>query len=429
MKKKVLLGLIGLGAFAALYFFIFEDYGKKHIPESGPIIEKVKEPKKLYGFIIDSMNVVEDNIKPNENLSEILEKYNVPYQKVVELANASKDVFDVRKMVVTKKYTIICYNDSLNTAKAMIYEPNAYEYIVYHLEDSIYVEKFEKEVAFVEKEFAGTIELSLAASIDKRGGSPALTNAMVDVLAWQIDFYRLQKGDQYKIIYDEKQVDSTAIGIDKIKAVYMQHEGNDYYAFYFNQGTGVDYFDDEGNSVRKAFLKYPLEFTRISSRYSGSRFHPVQKRWKAHKGTDFAAPKGTPIRTVGDGVVTQAEYSKFNGNFVKIRHNSTYSTQYLHMSKIATGIRAGVKVKQSQVIGYVGATGLASGNHLCYRFWKNGKQVDALKENIPPSEPISEENKDAYKNIRDALKIQLGKMEVVALSSDTINSKEPVLTQ
>lgn len=424
MKNKAILGLIGLGAIITIYL-IFEDYGKKHIEETGPLPIEVKQPKMLYGFVVDSMIVTVDRIKRNENLSEILNRHNVPYQKVVELAHASKDVFDVRKMVVSKKYTMICYPDSLHTAKVMVYEPNAYEYIVYNLEDSVSVQRFEKEIVYIEKEFSGTIEKSLAVSIDKRDGSPALTNAMVDVLAWQVEFYRLQKGDKYKIIYNDKQVDSVSIGIDKIKAVYMEHEGNDYYGFFFDQGTGIDYFDEEGNSVRKAFLKYPLEFTRISSRFSGNRYHPVQKRWKAHKGTDFAAPKGTPIRSVGDGVVTHAEYSKFNGNYVKIRHNSTYSTQYLHMSRIGKGIRRGVKVKQSQVIGYVGATGLAAGNHLCYRFWKNGVQVDALKENIPPAEPISKENIEKYNVVRDSFKVQLDNMKYSILQADTVGTTQP----
>jgi murein DD-endopeptidase MepM/ murein hydrolase activator NlpD len=150
-------------------------------------------------------------------------------------------------------------------------------------------------------------------------------------------------------------------------------------------------------------LKYPLEFSRISSRYSGRRYHPVQKRYKAHRGTDFAAPKGTPIRSVGDGIIVEARYKKYNGNYVKVKHNSTYSTQYLHMSKIASGIRPGVKVKQGQTIGFVGSTGLATGNHLCYRFWKNGVQIDALKVKLPPSEPVSEDNKASFIARRDQL--------------------------
>ena len=190
--------------------------------------------------------------------------------------------------------------------------------------------------------------------------------------------------------------DGKVIGIGEIKGIYFEHFNAPYYAVPFDQGEGLDYFDQEGKSLRKALLKYPIEFTRISSRYSRNRFHPVQKRWKAHLGTDFAAPTGTPIRSVGDGTVLEAQYTKFNGYYVKIRHNGTYTTQYLHMSRIASGIRSGVRVRQGQWIGNVGSTGLATGAHLCYRFWRNGVQVDALRVNLPPSAPIKNDFADAF---------------------------------
>ena len=366
----------------------------------------------LYGFEVDSLILIEGRIKRNQNLSEILDDYNISRKTIHDLAIASKPVFDVRKIVVNRKYTLICYPDSLKTAKAMIYEPSATEYVVFNLEDSITVKKVEKEIVTREKEIAGTIELSLAVTIDELGESPQLTNDFVDVFAWQIDFFRLQKGDHFKIIFEEKLVDDEVIGIGTIKAAFFEHFGNDFYAYYFDQGSGIDYFDEEGNSLRKAFLKYPLDFTRISSRYSGNRFHPVQKRWKAHRGTDFAAPRGTPIRSVGDGIVTDARYGVNNGNFVKIKHNATYTTQYLHMSKIASGIRPGVKVKQGQTIGFVGSTGLARGNHLCYRFWKNGVQIDALKVKLPPSEPIAAENKSDFESVRDMFRIRLDSIQI-----------------
>lgn len=375
----------------------------------------VAKPTLLYGFEIDSMEVIEGRIKRNQNLSEILMNYNISYQKIHELAINSKPVFDVRKIVSNRKYTLICYPDSLKTARAMIYEPSAMEYIVFNLDDSVTVERVEKEVVLVEKRLAGVINRSLAVSISELGESPQLTNDLVDVLAWQIDFFRLQKGDKFKVIFEERQVENESIGIGKIKGVYMQHFGHDYYAYFFDQGNGIDYFDDEGHSIRKAFLKYPLDFTRISSRYSGNRFHPVQKRWKAHRGTDFAAPKGTPIRSVGDGIVIDARYGVNNGNYVKIKHNATYTTQYLHMSKIASGIKTGVKVKQGQTIGFVGSTGLARGNHLCYRFWKNGVQIDALKVKLPPSEPIYEKNKMSFEAERDDIKLELDSIEFTSL--------------
>ncbi|HZI25990.1 MAG TPA: peptidoglycan DD-metalloendopeptidase family protein, partial [Chryseolinea sp.] len=194
-----------------------------------------------------------------------------------------------------------------------------------------------------------------------------------------------------------------AVGIKQINGIYFEHFSHPYYAFPFDQGEGLDYFDEEGKSLRKALLKYPIEFTRISSRYTMKRFHPVQKRWKAHLGTDFAAPKVTPIRAVGDGLVEEAQYRSNNGNYVKIRHNGTYTTQYLHMSGIASGVRAGTRVRQGQTIGYVGSTGLATGNHLCYRFWKNGVQVDALKAELPPSQPVKKEYLESFESVKTEL--------------------------
>jgi murein DD-endopeptidase MepM/ murein hydrolase activator NlpD len=225
---------------------------------------------------------------------------------------------------------------------------------------------------------------------------------VVDILAWQVDFQRLNKGDEIKIIYEEMQVEGKSIGIGQIKGIYFRYGQKEVYAIPFNQGEGLEYFDENGNSLRKALLKYPIEFTRISSRYSMRRFHPVLKVNRPHLGTDFAAPTGTPVRSVGDGVVVEATYTANNGNYVKIRHNSTYTTQYLHLSKIAPGIKAGVSVKQGQWIGNVGSTGLATGPHLCYRFWKNGVQIDALKAELPSALPIHPKHREAFNQVKEA---------------------------
>jgi murein DD-endopeptidase MepM/ murein hydrolase activator NlpD len=373
------------------------------------------EPNKLYGIVIDSMQVTEGRVKRNQFLSQILSAHNVPYQKIHALSVASKSVFDVRKIAAHKKYTVISYLDSIKTPKAFIYEPNLTEYVVFNLEDSVTVEHITKEVITKDREVAGIIEASLAVTIDELDISPQLTNDFVDVFAWQVDFFRLQKGDRFKVIYEEKLVDEQPVGIGRIKGIYFEHFSNGYYAFHYDQGSGVDYFDEEGNSLRKALLKYPLEFTRISSRYSGNRFHPVQKRWKAHRGTDFAAPKGTPIRAVGDGIVVEAKYGKYNGRYVKIRHNSTYTTQYLHMSRIASSMKPGQKVKQGQTIGYVGSTGLAKGNHLCYRFWKNGVQIDALRVDLPPSEPIEASHYNDFEIARNEI---MNRLDVISFPEE-----------
>lgn len=354
------------------------------------------EPSVLYGMIVDSLQVIEDKIRPNQNLSEILSIYNVPSTLIHQIAHVSKSVFDVRKIAPNRKFTILCENDSIKTVRAFVYEPNPMEYVVFNIKDTVIVYKETRPIQLVEKTIMGQISNSLWESMMEAGASAELSSELSDVFAWQIDFFRIQKNDHFKVIYEDKIVDGKSVGVGRIIAAEFGHMGNNFYAFYYDQGSGIDYFDEQGNSLRKAFLKSPLKYSRISSRFSLKRFHPVQKRYKAHLGTDYAAPRGTPIMSVGEGVIAEAGYGQYNGNYVKVRHNSTYSTQYLHMSKIASGIRPGTKVKQGQIIGYVGSTGLASGPHLCFRFWRNGSQVDALRVKLPASEPIKTEHKESY---------------------------------
>ncbi len=385
--------LFSLSLFLEYYRGLPIDTNRQEIAEIDIIPEIIPhEPEVLYGIVVDSLNVVEGKFKRNQNISEILSQYNISQQKIFDLANASKKVFDVRKIKANNKYVIIHNGDSLKTAKALIYEPSKVEYVVFNLDDSVTVEYHKKQVKIIEKTAIGVIEKSLALSMTELGLSPQLTNDFADVFAWQVDFFKLFPGDKFKVIYEEEVVDGETVGLGKIVGAYFQHHNQSNYAVYFDQGNGADYFDEEGKSLRKQLLKFPLSFTRISSRYTRRRYHPIIQRYRAHLGTDFAAPHGTPIRSVGEGTVTEARYSKYNGNYVKIKHNGIYSTQYLHMLKIARGIRPGVKVKKGQNIGYVGKTGLARGNHLCFRFWKNGVQVDALRIQIPPSEPITKEN-------------------------------------
>ncbi|MCU0356374.1 MAG: peptidoglycan DD-metalloendopeptidase family protein [Cyclobacteriaceae bacterium] len=368
---------------------------------------QLKEPTFLYGMVVDDHLIVEDRVKRNQYLSDILRSHNVPVHLINQLTTLPRDIFDVRRIVPNKKYTLIYPPDSASMPKAFVYEPNAIDYVVLWFGDKLSVDACQREVTVVEKTISGVINSSLSQTINEMGISHELTNKFVDIFAWQVDFQRLQRGDQFKLIYEELQVEEQTIGIRQIKGIYFNHFGNGYYAIPYDQGNGLDYFDEEGKSLRKALLKYPIEFTRISSRYSGSRFHPVLKVNKAHLGTDFAAPTGTPIRSVGDGVVEEAQFKSNNGNYVKIRHNATYTTQYLHMSKIAPGIKPGVRVRQGQWIGNVGSTGLATGPHVCYRFWKNGVQVDALRVELPPSEPILDSHKEEYARQRDEVIRQL----------------------
>ena len=338
------------------------------------------------------MNVQESYVKRNQKFTDLFEGSFVKPEVLNQLTLLPKNVFNFKKITSSKKYTLIHHTDSLKTAVALVYEPNPVEYVVFHLKDSLIVESHEREITTEQKSVTGVITTSLYETIDAMNISRELTNKFVDVFGWQVDFQHLQRGDRFKLIYEENSVDGLPISIGRILGVYFEHSGRGFYAFPFDQGNGVDFFDEEGKSLRKVLLKYPIEFTRISSRYSYSRFHPIAKVFRAHLGTDFAAGTGTPIRSVGDGVVLEAKYTSNNGNYVKIRHSGTYSTGYLHMSRFAHGIRAGSHVSQGQTIGYVGSTGLATGPHLCYRFWRNGVQVDALRVDLPPSKPVETKN-------------------------------------
>lgn len=424
MKKRIA-GLLAFSAIAMGVLFL-----NRYLPEvasAKPETAEVsadtialpvaKEPTVLYGMVIDNSVVIEDKIKRNQRLGEILQPYNVSSTLLHKITTLSKDIFDVRKIAADKKYTVICNEDSLKTAKAFVYEPNAIDYVVFNFEDST-VNVYQKEVVSVEKTITGVIHSNLSETLEKMGISHELTNKFVDIFGWQVDFQRLQKGDKFKLIFEENQVAGQSVGIKQIKGIYFEHFGSPLYAIPFDQGEGLSFFDANGKSMRKALLRYPIEFTRISSRYTMSRFHPVRKIWKAHLGTDFAAPTGTPIRSVGDGIVEEAHYKSNNGNYVKIRHNGTYTTQYLHMSKIASGVRAGTRVSQGQTIGYVGSTGLATGPHLCYRFWKNGVQVDALKVELPPTEPVKKENLEAFEKVKNDLVQQLESIPFEEISND-----------
>ena len=371
--------------------------------------------KILFGIPVDSFLIIENTIKRNQFLGEILSDYQVTDKEIHDLSIKAKDIYDVRRLEARKKYTLLCTNDSLPKAAYFIYEPNPIDFVVYKIKDSIEVSFNQKKIDTVKTAAAGIIESSLWVTMTEAGADPLLIHSLSEVFAWQVDFYRIQKSDRFKVLYEQLYVDDEKAGIGKIIGAYFNHHEEDYYAVYFNQGSGISYFDEKGQSLQKQFLRSPLRYKRISSRYTRRRYHPVLKRYKAHLGTDYAAPTGTPIRTVGDGIVEEARYSQYNGRYVKIRHNSVYSTQYLHMSKFGSGIKEGVKVSQGQIIGYVGSTGLANGPHLCFRFWKNGQQVDALNIKLPPSEPVAEEMKGAYEVVKNRVLAELDSIQYQVL--------------
>jgi murein DD-endopeptidase MepM/ murein hydrolase activator NlpD len=428
---------IGLAILIAVSLFVFItaaqtiSFKSPSLPtaekEPTPAPEKVvKKPAPvIFGIPTDTLEIVEGTVERGENLSQILASFNISPTTIDQLARKSKNVFNVRRINANRNYIILHAQDSAQTARYFIYEPNEVEYVIYDLNGELDVRIEKREVEVVERAIAGFIERSLFESILAAGGSPQLVNHFADIYAWRLNLSRLQPGDHFKLIYDEKIVNGNVIGFGKIKAAYFEHEGKPLYAIAFDQdGKKGGYYDQDGKSLKKAFLREPLEYSRISSRFTMNRFHPVQKRYKPHLGTDFAAPRGTPIRTVGDGVVLEAAFTKGNGYYVKIKHNNTYTTQYLHMSKFAKGIKKGSRVQQGQTIGYVGSTGLATGPHLCYRFWKNGKQVDALKVNLPAAHPIDKKFKTAFEELKAEVEGKMLAIELEGLQPQELLASE-----
>ncbi|MBM3169121.1 MAG: peptidoglycan DD-metalloendopeptidase family protein [Bacteroidetes bacterium] len=363
-------------------------------PQADSLALAKANEKFLFGINVTGLEIIEGTVSKNQTLATILSPFNVPYQLIDEIAKKSAEVFDVRGIAVDKKFTVLTSPNS-SKAEFFIYEPNPAEYVVFDL-DSAKVYRAEKPSELRKREIGGIIESSLYTAMVAKGISPELIDEFADLYGWSVDFQSLQKGDVFKVVFEEKLVEGQVVSVSGIQMAFFQHLGTPMHAIPFEQNSQLTFFDQNGKSFKKAFLRDPLKYTRISSRYNLNRFHPVQKVYKAHLGTDYAAPTGTEIRTVGDGTVIEATYSSANGNFVKIKHTDTYTTQYLHMSKIGRNIRRGARVKQGEVIGYVGSTGLATGPHLCFRFWKNGKQEDWLQEVIPPSEPISQANLQAF---------------------------------
>lgn len=410
--KKAVLTLLNTTLILVLGVFLYSCSDNSNtIIEEEAVEEVVYVPTLEYGIETDSFTVYKDVIKPNEFLSIILNKYHLSGADIHNLAIQSEKVFNVNKFRAGKSYTVMCSKDSTGEAKCFIYEPNATDYVVFDMRaDTLAIYKGQKEVTTIIKTASGTITSSLYQTLVNSKVSPVLAIEMANVYAWTIDFYRIQKGDWFQIIYEEKQIDGESIGVGKVLAANFNHYGNDYFACYFEQDSIGDYFDVEANSLRRAFLKSPLKYGRLTSGFTMRRFHPVQKRNKPHLGTDYAAPRGTPIMSTGDGVVIASAYAKYNGNYVKIRHNSTYTTQYLHMSKRAA--KVGQRVTQSDVIGFVGSTGLATGPHVCYRFWKNGSQTNHLKEDFPPSKPVEPKHLSAYKKVLQNYQLQLEKVEL-----------------
>ena len=368
-----------------------------------------------FGYTLNNFTVKKDTVKSGDSFGSILKNNNLFYPQIYNIVQKAKKVFDVRKINIGKPYTILFSKDSLKTPKVFIYQPNLIDYVVVSLTDSLWAEKKSKAVELLEFEAEGVITSSLSETMEEKKLSPLLSNELSEIYAWTIDFFRLEKGDNFKIIYSAKFVDdSIYVGLNRIHSAYFEHRGKPFYAIEFETDSKrglFEYFDENGKNLRRAFLRAPVQFSRISSRYNLKRKIAYYGRIRPHFGTDFAAPRGTPIRATASGTVVKSSYTRGNGNYVKIKHNGTYSTQYLHMDK--RGVKVGQFVKQGDYIGTVGMTGNTSGPHVCYRFWKNGKQVDPLRQKLPEAKPISKELKKRYLTYMLPVKNQLDSIESV----------------
>jgi murein DD-endopeptidase MepM/ murein hydrolase activator NlpD len=383
----------GLGLLAVVLIGTFYQCGNLNPETRALAIQGAPEPqapKERFGIIWSDFLVDSGEVKSGQSLSHLLSPAGLSAGAIANIAESSKPTYDVRSMRAGQPWWMAYREDSSQTPAFFIYQRNPMDYAVFPLDSPYGVKLGTLPTDTVIERAKGVIQEALYLDLERSGAPTSLALSMASVYAWTVDFSRLQKGDAFDIIYERTYVAGKPTGMPRVIVCHFEHRGQSLPAYRFDQGEGLDYFDSEGQSLRKAFLKAPVEFSRISSRYNMKRFHPVLNKMKAHYGTDYAAPSGTPIIAVGDGVVTKSAYTSGNGKYVKIRHNETYDTQYLHMSRRA--VHVGERVRQGQIIGYVGSTGLATGPHVCFRFWKNGKQVDHLREAFPPSTPIKDDH-------------------------------------
>ncbi len=386
-----------------------EEDSEKDFKEKEKLVKK-ELIKDKYGIETDNYLIKTGVIKRNQNLSQVFSKFNLDSETIHYIAKEMDDVFPPRRIRAGNSYKGYFAEDSVKRLKYFVYDICPLTFLKIDLTDSLFVSKGEKETSIKSKQASGIINTSLWQAMSDNDLNFDLAMRLSEILAWEVDFYRIQKGDRFKVIFDELFVGDERVGIDRVHALYFLHRDREIYGFNFQKDTIDDFFDKEGENLRKVFLQAPLKFYRISSGYSRSRLHPIHGDRRPHLGTDYAAPAGTPIMAVGDGVITRTAYTAANGNYVRIRHNSVYETQYLHMSRFAKGMRPGVRVQQGDIIGYVGSTGHATGPHVCFRFWKNGRQVNHRRLEFPSADPLPEEYFEEFSKIRDTFKKELNEI-------------------
>jgi murein DD-endopeptidase MepM/ murein hydrolase activator NlpD len=385
-------------------------------------VEK-ENPKTIeykYGYNKDQYIFQEKKIKSGDTFGDILEDVGIDYPEIFEALQTTKGNVDFKKLQIGKPYTLIFSKDSLKTLKAFVYHPTIEGYSFIQLRDSVFGKTIVKPKTYKEREASGVIDNSLYVTLDEQNMNPLLTYYLSDIYAWTIDFFRLEKGDRFKVIYTESFVDDTiSVGISRVKAAYFLHRGKEQYAFEYETDSIkgiVEYLDQDAKNLRRAFLQSPIRFGTISSRYNlRRRIAYYGNRIRPHKGTDFAAPVGTGILSTANGTIVKSSYTRANGRYVTVKHNNTYSTQYLHMRK--SNVRVGQQIEQGDLIGWVGMTGNTSGPHVCYRFWKNGLQVDPFKQKLPEAKPISESLKKQYFRDISLTRSQLDSIKIKTKSS------------
>ncbi|WP_338408904.1 peptidoglycan DD-metalloendopeptidase family protein [uncultured Flavobacterium sp.] len=379
------------------------------------LIEKKEPLIKDFGITFNDFITKLDTLKSGDNFSTILENYQLNNYSVFQVTDKIKDSFNLRSIKAGKPYYLFLNKTNKQKLEYFVYVKDRTSYLVVDLRDSIVVQEKMRPSTIKRRTIAAAINGSLSETLDNEGVNAGVASKLAKIFEYSIDFFKIKKGDKFAITIQERYIqDSIYDGVVAIESSYFEYKGKKIYAFPYKTSKDQktpSYYDEEGKGLKTMFLKAPLDYFRISSKFSGRRFHPVQQRWKAHNGTDYAAAQGTPIKTTAAGIVERKGYTAGNGNYVKVKHNATYSTQYLHMSKIL--VKNGQRVSQGQVIGKVGSTGLATGPHVCYRFWKNGVQVDPLKLVLPKSEPMNKKEKTTYMAAIAPLKKELDNITAI----------------
>ena len=385
--------------------------------------DQVKEDPIKYKFGYDQSKYIfeEKKVKTGDTFGDILEDQGIDYPEIFRALEKTKNDVKFTKLQIGKPYTLIFTNDSIRELKAFVYHPTIEGYSFIQLRDSVYGKTLIKPRSYRDLTASGSIDNSLYLTLEEQNKDPLLTYYLSDIYAWTIDFFRLAKGDKFKVIYTQAFIDDTIpVAITKVKAAYFVHKGIERYAFEYETDSIkgiIEYLDQDAKNLRRAFLQSPIKFGRISSRYNlRRRIALYGNRIRPHKGTDFAAPVGTPILSTANGTVTEVSYTRANGRYVKVKHNNTYTTQYLHMQK--ANVKVGQFVEQGDVIGFVGMTGYTSGPHVCYRFWKNGLEVDPFKQKLPEAKPINESLKKKY--FSDIVSIKSKLDSIVILNKTSI---------